>query len=208
MTIADRIHNLRKMKNISQEELADKLGVSRQAVSKWESEQSTPDMEKIIILSEYFEVTTDYLLKGIESDEREKESESEIDANIFTLIVTALNFIGILIACFVIYGEHNPISIVVGLFFFIFSGVIFGFGQIKSNKNVVAAKRKFWIANIWMLSLLPLSALYNTLLSLPLAPFPHRGDNLSAFIAFWIVYMVICSCVSYVQFKALNKGAK
>lgn len=48
MTIADRIQSLRKAKGISQEELANKIGVSRQAVSKWESEQSSPDLEKII----------------------------------------------------------------------------------------------------------------------------------------------------------------
>lgn len=48
MNIADRIQNLRKTKGISQEELADKVGVSRQAVSKWESEQSTPDIGKFI----------------------------------------------------------------------------------------------------------------------------------------------------------------
>lgn len=66
MNISDRIQNLRKVKGISQEELADKVGVSRQAVSKWESEQSVPDLEKVIIMSEYFDVTTDYILKGIE----------------------------------------------------------------------------------------------------------------------------------------------
>lgn len=66
MNIADRIQCLRKNKGLSQEELADKVGVSRQAVSKWESERSTPDIEKIIIMSELFEVTTDYILKGIE----------------------------------------------------------------------------------------------------------------------------------------------
>lgn len=66
MNMADRIQYLRKTKGLSQEELADKIGVSRQAVSKWESEQSTPDIEKIIIMSELFEVTTDYILKGIE----------------------------------------------------------------------------------------------------------------------------------------------
>ena len=58
MNIADRIQNLRKAKGISQEDLADKVGVSRQAVSKWESEQSVPDLDKIIIMSEYFDVTT------------------------------------------------------------------------------------------------------------------------------------------------------
>lgn len=67
MNMADRIQSLRKAKGMSQEELADKIGVSRQAVSKWESGQSTPDSEKIIIMSELFEVTTDYILKGIES---------------------------------------------------------------------------------------------------------------------------------------------
>ena len=66
MNIADRIQCLRKNKGLSQEELADKVGVSRQAVSKWESEQSTPDIEKIIFMSELFEVTSDYILKGIE----------------------------------------------------------------------------------------------------------------------------------------------
>ena len=66
MNIADRIQYLRKQKGYSQEELADKVGVSRQVVSKWESEQSMPDLEKIIVMSDLFEVTTDYILKGIE----------------------------------------------------------------------------------------------------------------------------------------------
>lgn len=66
MTIADRIQSLRKSKGMSQEQLADAVGVSRQAVSKWESEQATPDLEKVVAMSEIFEVTTDYLLKGIE----------------------------------------------------------------------------------------------------------------------------------------------
>ena len=47
MNMADRIQYLRKSKGISQEELADKVGVSRLAVTKWESEQSTPDLEKM-----------------------------------------------------------------------------------------------------------------------------------------------------------------
>lgn len=64
MNISNRIRELRKAKGISQEELAQYLGVSRQAISKWESEQSLPDIDKIISLSNFFEVSTDYLLKG------------------------------------------------------------------------------------------------------------------------------------------------
>ena len=70
MNTSDRIQQLRKAKGISQEELADRIGVSWQAVSKWESEQSLPEIDKIIIMSDFFEVTTDYLLKGIESEKQ------------------------------------------------------------------------------------------------------------------------------------------
>ncbi|MCD7840150.1 MAG: helix-turn-helix domain-containing protein, partial [Erysipelotrichaceae bacterium] len=81
MNLADRIQALRKAKGISQEELADKIGVSRQAVSKWESEQSSPDMEKIILLSDYFDTTTDYLLKGVEPVEGiKKTNKRKIDS--------------------------------------------------------------------------------------------------------------------------------
>ena len=86
MTIADRIQSLRKAKGMSQEELADKVGVSRQAVSKWESEQATPDLDKVVIMSDIFEVTTDYLLKGIEpvkSDDH-KTMADVIDQKVLT----------------------------------------------------------------------------------------------------------------------------
>ena len=68
MNIADRIQHLRKAKGLSQEELADKVGVSRQAVSKWESGQSTPELDKVVMMSDLFKVTTDYILKGVETE--------------------------------------------------------------------------------------------------------------------------------------------
>lgn len=91
MNMADRIQHLRKIKGISQEELADKVGVSRQAVSKWESEQSTPDIEKVILLSNFFDVTTDYLLKGIEPITENGTERS--DARIFSLIGSVFNWL-------------------------------------------------------------------------------------------------------------------
>lgn len=63
MILADKIMNLRKKAGWSQEELANQLNVTRQSVSKWESAQSIPDLDKIICLSRIFEVSTDYLLK-------------------------------------------------------------------------------------------------------------------------------------------------
>lgn len=64
MRLGQKITELRKKNNLSQEGLAEKMNVSRQAVSKWESDQSIPDIEKIVSLSELFGVTTDYLLKS------------------------------------------------------------------------------------------------------------------------------------------------
>lgn len=60
--IADRLVVLRKNKGLSQEELAEKLGVSRQAVSKWERAEASPDLEKLIALSKLYDITLDELL--------------------------------------------------------------------------------------------------------------------------------------------------
>lgn len=90
MNIAERIQNLRKQKGISQEQLAEKVGVSRQAVSKWESEQSLPDLEKIIVMSEYFNVTTDYILKGVEPIVHNEEKNNVLLSKI---IVASIVFV-------------------------------------------------------------------------------------------------------------------
>ena len=63
MLLSEKIMSLRKRNGWSQEELAQKLGVSRQSVSKWESMASMPDIQKIMAMSELFGVSTDYLLK-------------------------------------------------------------------------------------------------------------------------------------------------
>ncbi len=73
MILADKLIRLRKKNGWSQEELAENMNVSRQAVSKWEGAQTIPDLEKILMLGELFGVTTDYLLK----DEIENEDYTD-----------------------------------------------------------------------------------------------------------------------------------
>ena len=78
MILADKIIRLRKKNGWSQEELAEKMNVSRQAVSKWESAQTIPDLEKILQLGTLFGVTTDYLLKDeIEDEELTNDTSSD-----------------------------------------------------------------------------------------------------------------------------------
>lgn len=69
MNFSEKLVTLRKSNALTQEQLAEKLDVSRQSVSKWESGQAIPELDKIVALSNVFEVTIDYLLKPTEIDE-------------------------------------------------------------------------------------------------------------------------------------------
>lgn len=75
MNIGEKLFELRKEKNLSQEEVAEKLNVTRQTVSKWETNQSTPDFDKIIPLCELFEIGTEELLTGKKPLETKEEKE-------------------------------------------------------------------------------------------------------------------------------------
>lgn len=79
MILADKIIQLRKKSGWSQEELAEKLGVSRQAVSKWEGAQSIPDLERVLAMSRLFGVSTDYLLKDEQEEDAPQAQEAEGD---------------------------------------------------------------------------------------------------------------------------------
>ena len=84
MLLGERLYELRTKNNMSQGALAERLDVSRQTVSKWENNLSIPETEKILQLSEIFSVSTDYILKGEEREEKaepvyvyvEKEADS------------------------------------------------------------------------------------------------------------------------------------
>lgn len=66
--LSEKIYTLRKKNGLSQEQLAEKLNVSRQAISKWESGTAVPESEKLITISNYFGVSVDYLLKDGDED--------------------------------------------------------------------------------------------------------------------------------------------
>lgn len=74
MNLGEKIYKLRKEKGMSQETLAEKIGTTRQAVSKWENNQGYPETEKLLLLANVFEVSTDYLLKD---DKGESISSNE-----------------------------------------------------------------------------------------------------------------------------------
>lgn len=104
MTIGTKIQTLRKQHGLSQEQLAETLGVSRQAVSKWEAEQSVPDIDKIILICDYFGVTTDHILRNedlscsqiaqstnaIENEEKKENTENKKKSTILLAVAVML----------------------------------------------------------------------------------------------------------------------
>lgn len=199
MNIAHRIQQLRKSRGISQEELADRIGVSRQAVSKWESGQSVPDLEKIILLSDYFETTTDYLLKGIAPA---LEPEKRYSAMVFAVIGTVLNAIG-LVSSIVIWIEQQRVYAVgIGLAAMLIGTGIFLTGQFLNTKDKQKAARFFLLPGVWILLFIPLAGCYNVLYGLKgggfwgqLAPVPLLHSSFKAFGLYWIIYIAICTAL-------------
>lgn len=86
LEIASRLVELRKKNNLSQEALAEKLGISRQAVSKWERAEASPDTDNLIALAKLYHVSLDELLKIHEDEENKDDIEKETQIELFKSI--------------------------------------------------------------------------------------------------------------------------
>lgn len=77
MNLGEKLFELRKTKNLTQDEVAEKLNVTRQTVSKWETNQSSPDFDKIVPICELFEIGVEELLTGKKEEKQDKNEEQE-----------------------------------------------------------------------------------------------------------------------------------
>lgn len=148
MTFGERLTNLRKSKGLSQEQLAQELDLTRQTISKWELDQSTPDLEYIVKLSDFYGVSTDHLIKGEPAEQEygavNYKSEStglKIHHVLLSLggMVMGVSFIGIwlfnlhfdgLITFFM--GVKPLWLFIVLVALFVLSAVAFGYGVVKT----------------------------------------------------------------------------
>lgn len=202
MNLADSIQSLRKAKGISQEELAERVGVSRQAVSKWESGQSIPDLEKIISLSDFFEVTTDYLLKGVEPAKDQGEKNKALASKILYIASTAFIAIGLFCA-FGGWHEKQTMEMVWGAMIIQAVGVAGYFiGKLLSAENPPFAIAWLDVAGF---ALMPVSMLSGELSLLIfkdgwIAPYPV---SIFHTLTFGVVYVSFC-VISYVLMKKMR----
>ncbi len=197
MTIADRIQALRKARGYSQEELADKVGVSRQAVSKWESEQAVPDLDRVVIMSELFGVTTDYLLKGVEAPpSKAVASDPPPSAGLFSVIATAMVYLGVFIPIAIWYDEQDAGALIVMAVFFSIGLLLFGVGQFVGDPATTAqGNRLFWRGSIWGLTFLPLSVVHGLIFLRQPTPYPSLVHPFWALGVLVVVWLTICGIV-------------
>ena len=97
MDIGNRIKELREVKNITQEQLASDIRVSRQTISKWESGMVTPDSDNINLLCDYFDVSADYLLNGVDEIRATIRKQKNKRLIITDIIAMSIGLIGLIV---------------------------------------------------------------------------------------------------------------
>lgn len=138
MNIGERIYNLRKEKGLSQEQLANKLDVSRQSISKWELGESNPELVNIVELAKVFDVSTDYLLQNKTNDYVSSDKSNNFDYltkfKTTMIVSTSLLVLSLLILTYnVILIGFAFIGLVASLLLF-----IIGMVQIRSMDSLDA----------------------------------------------------------------------
>lgn len=122
MNFNEKLINLRKSKGLSQEELGAELKVSRQTISKWESCQSYPDFQRLVLLSDYFGLTLDELVKDIDVEEvREKNLNNEKINSIYNDMNTAKSFV----KWYLIIGGIAAGIVILLLVYFVINAIFF-----------------------------------------------------------------------------------
>ena len=203
MTLGEKLMKLRKAGGMSQEELAEKMLVSRQAISRWESGETMPDSDNLLRLSKIFQVSTDYLLHDEYEGDRDipavRETEEAMTRqqkmNVFFLRGLGGGAISMMVGAFLWLYYETPFALLIS-----FAGYMVSILYFKSNmfKTVPEGelgqwKRKLIRSFVWLLGLFPGYILISDLLSL--YPRPH-SSILFAVIGL-LIYLVICGGVTY-----------
>lgn len=206
MNTAQRLQQLRKEKGMSQEELAERLGVSRQAVSKWESGQTAPDLERLLALGAQLDTTTDYLLTGQHPAAREQGP----DASLFSVVGTGSTVAGLLAAAMLWYEKQTAIATAIGLLLMVMGCVIYAIGMtVGDPASRPRAKRRFWALNLWLLPFIPLSMVYNILAGgFGTAPYPIPVYPLVGYVLFWVIYLGGCGTLEWRLLRGVKNKQK
>ena len=119
MNFNEKLIELRKSKGLSQDELGQRLGVSRQTISKWELAQSYPDFQRLVLLSDYFGLSLDALVKDIDvQDVREKNINERKLNEIYDEVRVAKSALNTVVNFFAVFGIVGILILLLIIFIF------------------------------------------------------------------------------------------
>ncbi len=164
MSMGQRISKLRKENNLSQEYVAERLGVSRQAVSKWETDTSAPDTYNLISLAELFNVSVEYIAIGKQSENNQDKKTEEAEKNdlpsqknnlsiqrIIGLIILGVGLLSVVLGIVFLFVLEDNFTVSFLLFFLSFWLIIGGIFLIAFRKNTLVFATLVLLASIFLI---------------------------------------------------------
>ena len=188
MLIGEKLRRLRIARQLSQEQLAEKLQVSRQAISKWELGESMPDTENLILLSKFYGVSIDYLLLNELNISSELETKRSRSSPIFIFGMGGL-IIGLILSIVLWCTYQSILMVSIGLIIQIISVTVV---LIKQSELSSQLQRLFLMISAWMI--FPFICFY--IGSLMMNFYPVSRSAMLDFIVEFIFYLVVCTGIT------------
>lgn len=207
MSLGERLYELRKKKGLSQEEVAEKLNVTRQSVSKWETDESKPDFDKIVPICELYEISTNELLSGTKEEKEEQEvqvinKDNKKKRAIFITIAIFLYFISLI---WMIVAETSTSlndGIIVGGFFLIcaIATCLLIYQGIVLSTTIAKKKKEKSVNEKRMDGVIELTAIIFTIIYLLVSFFT------GAWHITWILWLVFAAVEAIIKIIFASKG--
>ncbi|CUO37688.1 helix-turn-helix transcriptional regulator [Turicibacter bilis] len=188
MLLGEKLRRLRIARQLSQEQLADKLQVSRQTISKWELGESIPDTENLILLSKFYGVSIDYLLLNKLNISSELETKRSRISPIFIFGMGGL-IIGLILSIVLWCTYQSILMVSIGLIIQIISVTVV---LIKQSELSSQLQRLFLMLSVWMI--FPFICFY--IGSLMMNFYPVSRSAMLDFIVEFIFYLVVCTGIT------------
>ena len=188
MLLGEKLRRLRIARQLSQEQLAEKLQVSRQAISKWELGESMPDTENLILLSKFYGVSIDYLLLNELNISSELETKRSRSFPIFIFGMGGL-IIGLTLSIVLWCTYQSILMVSIGLIIQIISVTVV---LIKQSELSSQLQRLFLMLSVWMI--FPFICFY--IGSLMMNFYPVSRSAMLDFIVEFIFYLVVCTGIT------------
>lgn len=187
MTLGEKLQTLRKERKLSQEQLALEMEVSRQAISKWELGESTPDTEHVIALSYFFGVSIDYLLKdniSISDDKTLKASQAPHKSGVSSISVGVM-IIGLLLSIMFWSTFQSWMMVSIGIVVQLVAIIYF---MVKRHYMREKEQRFVWVIGAWLL--LPFPSKF--FIDLVMNYYPRPRLYLVDLAVMVVFYVVVC----------------